>query len=376
MKFYVAPLEGVTGYIYRNALEKYFPGADRYFTPFIVPDQKHPLRKKELRDILPENNHVKDLIPQILTNDADRFHEAAQELQSYGYQEVNLNLGCPSGTVTARKKGAGFLAYPEELDRFLDRIFSENDVKISLKTRIGMKEPEEGFRLLEIYNQYPLSELIIHPRTREEFYKGEPHLELYAQLAQASYAPVCYNGNLLTARDYEAFHSAYPNTERMMLGRGVIADPGLIGRIRSKYESAKSVNVRDVCKKEQSDTAQDQKKEQERLNKRQNEEAIQNNNDLHDSTGRDLAAEKKLLCEFHADIFAQYREIFGEDRNAVFHMKELWSYMLQNFEHSEKIGKKIRKASKVSEYICEVDRLFRECDLRADGPEAQGLTMF
>ena len=341
MKFYVAPLEGVTGYIYRNALEKYFPGADRYFTPFIVPDQKHPLRKKELRDILPEHNHVKDLVPQILTNDADRFHEVAQALQSYGYQEVNLNLGCPSGTVTARKKGAGFLAYPEELDRFLDRIFSENEVRISLKTRIGMKDPEEGFRLLEIYNQYPLSELIIHSRTREEFYKGEPHLDLYAQLAAISHAPVCYNGNLLTARDYEVFHAAYPQTERVMLGRGVIADPGLIGRLKNIDEN---------------------------LNKQQN------GTELPSGVVRDLEAEKKLLREFHAEIFAQYREIFGEDRNAVFHMKELWSYMLQNFEHSEKTGKKIRKASKVSEYLCEVDRLFRECDLRVEGPEARGLT--
>lgn len=342
MKFYVAPLEGITGYIYRNALEKYFPGADRYFTPFIVPDQKHPLRKKELRDILPGNNHVKDLVPQIMTNDADRFHEVVQVLQSYGYQEVNLNLGCPSGTVTARKKGAGFLAYPEELDRFLDQIFSENEVRISLKTRIGMKDPEEGFRLLEIYNQYPLSELIIHPRTREEFYKGEPHLDLYAQLAAISHAPVCYNGNLLTARDYEVFHAAFPQTEGVMLGRGVIADPGLIGRLKNIDEN---------------------------LNKQQN------GTELSSGVVRDLAAEKKLLREFHAEIFAQYREIFGEDRNAVSHMKELWSYMLQNFEHSEKIGKKIRKASKVTEYLCEVDRLFRECDLRADGPEVRGLTI-
>lgn len=368
MKFYIAPLEGVTGYIYRNALEKYFPGADCYFTPFIVPDQKHPLRKKELRDILPENNHVKNLVPQILTNDADRFHEAVQELQSYGYREVNLNLGCPSGTVTARKKGAGFLAYPEELDRFLDRIFSENEVRISLKTRIGMKDPEEGFRLLEIYNQYPLSELIIHPRTREEFYKGEPHLDIYAQLAQASHAPVCYNGNLLTARDYEAFHAAFPDTERVMLGRGVIADPGLIRRLKNVDENAGKMNGRSACEKIQSETAQGREREQQYLNKQQNEM------DLPGTADRDLASEKKILREFHAEIFAQYREIFGEDRNAVFHMKELWSYMLQNFEHSEKIGKKIRKASKVSEYLCEVDRLFRECDLRVEGPEARGLT--
>ena len=389
MKFYVAPLEGITGYIYRNALEKYFPGADRYFTPFIVPDQKHPLRKKELRDILPGNNHVKDLVPQIMTNDADRFHEVVQVLQSYGYQEVNLNLGCPSGTVTARKKGAGFLAYPEELDLFLDRIFSENEVRISLKTRIGMKDPEESFRLLEIYNQYPLSELIIHPRTREEFYKGEPHLEIYAQLASSSRAPVCYNGNLFSVQDYESFHAAYPQTDRVMLGRGVIGAPGLIGRLKNIDENVGRVYGRGAGEKTQSDTAQsdtaqsdtvqsdtaqsdtvqEREREQQYLNKQRN------GKELSSGVVCDLEAEKKLLYKFHAEIFAQYREIFGEDRNAVFHMKELWSYMLQNFEHSEKIEKKIRKASKVTEYLCEVDRLFRECALRADGPEVRGLTM-
>lgn len=374
MKFYVAPLEGVTGYIYRNALEKYFPGADLYFTPFIVPDQKHPLRKKELRDILPEHNHVKDLVPQIMTNDADRFHEVVEVLQSYGYQEVNLNLGCPSGTVTARKKGAGFLAYPEELDLFLDRIFSENEVRISLKTRIGMKDPEEGFRLLEIYNQYPLSELIIHPRTREEYYKGEPHLEIYEQLASSSRAPVCYNGNLFSVQDYESFHAVYPQTDRVMLGRGVIGAPGLIGRLKNIDENVGRVYGRGACEKTQSDTAQcdtaqEREREQQYLNRQRNR------TELSSGVVCDLEAEKRLLYKFHAEIFAQYREIFGEDRNAVFHMKELWSYMLRNFEDSEKIGKKIRKASKVTEYLCEVDRLFRECDLRAGGPEVRGLTM-
>lgn len=380
MKFYVAPLEGVTGYIYRNALEKYFPGADRYFTPFIVPDQKHPLRAKELRDILPENNHVKDLIPQILTNDADRFGEAAKALQSYGYREINLNLGCPSGTVTARKKGAGFLAYPEELDRFLDRIFSENDVRISVKTRIGMKDPMEGFRLLEIYNQYPLSELIIHPRTREEFYKGEPHLDIYEQLAEASRAPVCYNGNLLTRRDYEEFHAAFPRAECVMLGRGVIADPGLIGRLKRKDENNENAISQIGCEKTQKFAARGL---QYMSRKQDSNETERFENDARDSGEMERLensakytreAEKKRLREFHAEIFSQYREIFAEDRNAVFHMKELWSYMLQNFENSEKIGKKIRKASKVSEYLCEVDRLFRECSLRPDGPEARGLT--
>lgn len=194
MKFYLAPLEGVTGYIFRNALDAYFPGTDRYFTPFIVPDQKHALRKKELRDILPENNQVKELVPQILTSDPVRFVETAKALAEYGYEEVNLNLGCPSGTVVAGGRGAGMLADVEKLDCFLDQIFRDTDLRISVKTRIGIERPEEGYTLMKIYNQYPVSEVIIHPRTRKEYYKGEPHLDVFSELLAMSKHPVCYNG--------------------------------------------------------------------------------------------------------------------------------------------------------------------------------------
>lgn len=366
MKFYMAPLEGITGYIYRNTLDRYFPGADRYYTPFIVPDQNHPLRSRELRDILPENNQVKQLIPQIMTNDAQRFKEAADALLEYGYQEVNLNLGCPSGTVTARKKGAGFLSVPDELDRFLDRIFSENKVRISIKTRIGMSQPEEAFRLMEIYNQYPMSELIIHPRTREEFYRGMPHLLLYGELFAMSRMPVCYNGNLLTKQDYELFRSRFPETQYVMLGRGALADPGLIGRLAAQEADRTTENS---AKSEDAvPTVADRRMEADR------------------TTGRDAKSEdaspvlelddpryRKRLHAFHNDLFAQYREIFGEERNAVFHMKELWGYMFKNFEDSEKIAKKIRKATKATEYLCEVDRLFRECEIRKTGPLERGL---
>lgn len=360
----MAPLEGITGYIYRNTLDRYFPGADRYYTPFIVPDQNHPLRSKELRDILPENNQVKQLIPQIMTNDAQRFKEAADALLEYGYQEVNLNLGCPSGTVTARKKGAGFLSVPDELDRFLDRIFSENKVRISIKTRIGMSQPEEAFRLMEIYNQYPMSELIIHPRTREEFYRGMPHLLLYGELFAMSRMPVCYNGNLLTKQDYELFRSRFPETQYVMLGRGALADPGLIGRLaaqeadRTTGSGAKNVlsAVTDRGQEADRTTGSDAKSE-----------AASPVLELDDPRYR------KQLHAFHNDLFAQYREIFGEERNAVFHMKELWGYMFKNFEDCEKIAKKIRKATKATEYLCEVDRLFRECEIRKTGPLERGL---
>lgn len=339
MKFYLAPLEGVTGYIFRNALDAYFPGTDRYFTPFIVPDQKHALRKRELRDVLPENNQVKELVPQILTSDPVRFVETAKALAEYGYEEVNLNLGCPSGTVVAGGRGAGMLADVEKLDCFLDQIFRDMDLRISVKTRIGIERPEEGYTLMKIYNQYPISEVIIHPRTRKEYYKGEPHLDVFSELLAMSQHPVCYNGNLFTVRDYEQFRARFPQVERVMIGRGVLADPGLMQRLKS-FEHAQKTG----------------------------EDSGRKENGMEQSGSEIYRTGKQELRAFHDTIFRQYREIFDEDKNAIFHMKELWSYLVHSFEGSEPYAKKLRKTSSLNEYRCEVGNLFRACDLYPDGP--------
>lgn len=339
MKFYLAPLEGVTGYIFRNALDAYFPGTDRYFTPFIVPDQKHALRKRELRDVLPENNQVKELVPQILTSDPVRFVETAKALAEYGYEEVNLNLGCPSGTVVAGGRGAGMLADVEKLDCFLDQIFRDTDLRISVKTRIGIERPEEGYTLMKIYNQYPISEVIIHPRTRKEYYKGEPHLDVFSELLAMSQHPVCYNGNLFTVRDYEQLRARFPQVERVMIGRGVLADPGLMQRLKS-FEHAQKTG----------------------------EDSGRKENGMEQPRSEIYRTGKQELRAFHDTIFRQYREIFDEDKNAIFHMKELWSYLVHSFEGSEPYAKKLRKTSSLNEYRCEVGNLFRACDLYPDGP--------
>ena len=339
MKFYLAPLEGVTGYIFRNALDAYFPGTDRYFTPFIVPDQKHALRKRELRDVLPENNQVKELVPQILTSDPVHFVETAKALAEYGYEEVNLNLGCPSGTVVAGGRGAGMLADVEKLDCFLDQIFRDTDLRISVKTRIGIERPEEGYTLMKTYNQYPISEVIIHPRTRKEYYKGEPHLDVFSELLAMSQHPVCYNGNLFTVRDYEQFRARFPQVERVMIGRGVLADPGLMQRLKS-FEHAQKTG----------------------------EDSGRKENGMEQPRSEIYRTGKQELRAFHDTIFRQYREIFDEDKNAIFHMKELWSYLVHSFEGSEPYAKKLRKTSSLNEYRCEVGNLFRACDLYPDGP--------
>ncbi len=314
MKYYFAPMEGITGYIYRNAHRKFFDQVDIYVTPFIVPTQNRKFTSREKNDILPEHNIGLHVIPQILTNKGEDFIWAANELKQYGYEEVNLNLGCPSPTVVTKGRGSGFLGEPELLQIFFDQIFSALDMKISVKTRIGKDSPEEFGRLMEIYNKYPIEELIIHPRVQKDLYKNEPNWKVMKEAVSLSKNPLCYNGNLFSAEDYKEFTTAFPSIDHIMLGRGMVANPGLAGEMKNGEKM-----------------------------------------------------EKGQLKAFHDEILKGYEEIISGDRNVLFKMKELWAYMIQMFDGSEKYGKKIRKSQHLADYRAVVDSLFGELDLKESG---------
>ena len=171
MRCFFAPMEGITGALFRRTHRRFFPGVDRYFMPFLSPSQHHVFTRRELRDILPEQDGDLDAVPQLLTRSGADFLWAAGELARMGYREVNLNLGCPSGTVTAKGKGSGFLAHPDKLRAFLDEVFEKTPITVSIKTRLGMDDPEEFGPLLELYRQYPIGELTVHPRVRADLYR-------------------------------------------------------------------------------------------------------------------------------------------------------------------------------------------------------------
>ncbi|OSA95273.1 tRNA dihydrouridine synthase [Clostridium botulinum] len=310
MKYYLAPMEGITGYIYRNTYEKFFHNIDKYFTPFIVTNKSRSLKSKELRDVLPENNKGMSIVPQILTNDSEGFINTTRKLQQLGYNEVNLNLGCPAGTVVSKNRGSGFLAKREELDLFLEEIFKIDDMKISIKTRIGKDSPEEFYELIKIYNKYPLEELIIHPRTQKDFYGNKPNLDVFKDALSLSNNPVCYNGDIFTVADNNKFEETFPKVKTLMLGRGILANPGLMNEIK--------------------------------------------NNDF---------INKELLKDFHDEIFNKYIDLFNEEKNAMFRMKELWGYMIYMFSDNKKYAKKIRKAQKLSDYNEAVLSLFEEQEI-------------
>ena len=171
MRFDFAPMEGVTDYVFRAIHHRYFPGIDRYFAPFLSPTMDGRFTGKKGKDVLPENNTGLDLVPQLLTKRPEDFHWAAQALADLGYTQVDLNLGCPSGTVVAKGKGSGLLADLSALEAFLDGIFEQTPLEISIKTRLGMRDPEEFPALLELFNRYPVQELTVHARVRADFYK-------------------------------------------------------------------------------------------------------------------------------------------------------------------------------------------------------------
>ena len=191
MKFYLAPMEGLTGFVFRNAYQKHFGDIDTYFTPFI---NNKKMNYKEIKDILPEHNKGMHVVPQILTNRAEDFLAIAKELGNYGYESVNLNLGCPSGTVVTKHRGAGFLAVPEELDHFLEEIFADCPLRISVKTRIGINDAGEWERILSIYEKYPMEELIIHPRVmyRQMLTGNKAFKELFRAL-EAGETPILFH---------------------------------------------------------------------------------------------------------------------------------------------------------------------------------------
>lgn len=309
MLLYFAPLEGITGYIYRKAYDDYYGGISRYYSPFLVTRDRGIMKNKELKDILPENNEGINLVPQLLTNQSENFLQAAKQLQELGYREINLNLGCPSGTVVSRGRGAGFLDKTVQLHKFLDEIFTKCECDISIKTRIGMYDTDEFAGLLKIYNEYPVKELTIHPRTRQELYKGSPHREIFSYAYENSKNPLCYNGDINTIEQVQQLEKEYPKLGAVMIGRGLIARPGF-------------VECTDSSISEMSERS------------------------------------KKHFKEFLDCVLEDYREVMSGDVHALHKMKEIWLYMAPYFTNYEKYLKKIKKTDKLMEYKAAVSSLF------------------
>lgn len=304
MRLVYAPMEGITTYLYRQLHARRFGAVEEYYAPFIAPDGSGKFKTSALRDILPENNRDINTVPQLLVNRPEPFIQVAMELEAMGYRHVNLNIGCPSATVTAKFKGSGMLRDLETLDHCLYEIFSHQSLRVSVKTRMGFESTCEFPAILDIYRKYPLERLIIHARARSGMYKSRVDMEGFISCLGNCPWPVWYNGDIFSPADVEKLQGTQEPTG-LMLGRGLVSDPALARNINS---------------------------------------------------GPALEAEE--LKDFHDSLFSDYISAGYDVRAAMARLKELWFYMLHKFPDSRREAREILKSQTPEAYVSAVSALF------------------
>ena len=321
MRLYLAPMEEITGYVFRNTLEKHFGGVDKYYTPFVSPNQNKILKTRAGREMDPVHNAGKETVIQTLTNSGEHFNEFAKLVAELGYREINFNCGCPSNTVVKKRKGSGILRDTDLLDEVLERIFHGDDsiqkaipdMKISVKTRLGVNEDDEFEDILKVYAKYPISELTIHGRVQKDFYKGKSRLEGIIYAIKNVDIPVVYNGDIFSVGDYsnlfeEIAKAGINNISQddipVMIGRGAVRNPGIFREIK---------------------------------------------------TGQKTTREELRL--FVDDLYKTYQTDYSEV-DAICKLKEVWVYMSDMFRDIDSPLKDLRKSKIAAEYKAAVNEIF------------------
>ncbi|HHV30565.1 tRNA-dihydrouridine synthase family protein [Acetivibrio mesophilus] len=309
MKLFLAPIQGMTIACYRNAFARHFGSIDAYYAPFIGLSETKKISNLLLKDLLPERNDSSiNVVPQLLGNDGVLFKNLAYAISAMGYNEINWNIGCPYPMVTGRKRGAGILPYPDMIKKFLDTACSDNSYKVSIKMRLGLKDPEEGLHVMEVLNEYPLCGVIVHARTGEQMYTGQVDLDAFKTLATSCKHEITYNGDISTYDNYLHINSCLPTVKNIMLGRGALSDPFLPSRIK----------------------------------------------------GHNIPSEDKIsiIRDFHDDIFNYYQTQLSGDKHLSDKMKELWDYLQVHICMDKRLLKKIKKCHNSSQYTELVNQLF------------------
>ncbi|HKK10517.1 MAG TPA: tRNA-dihydrouridine synthase family protein [Bacteroidales bacterium] len=229
---YLAPLQGLTDHTFRKVFPKHFGGIDRAYTPYFSVNSNSLPTKTKLEKFLTAGCEHFQIIPQVLTNDARAFISFSQLASEMGINMVNLNMGCPYPVVTKKGKGAGMLPYPDKVDHFLEKISMGSKTEISLKVRLGLQSENEIYKLVPVFNRYPVKEIIIHPRIGSEYYEGTPKRGLYAELESQLLTEVIYNGDIFSVKDYNSLKDQFPETEKIMLGRGILQNPFLCEELK------------------------------------------------------------------------------------------------------------------------------------------------
>ena len=297
-----SPLQGFTDFRFRNAYQQFFGGIDQYIAPYIRVNGKLEIKPGNERDILPANNRSLDLIPQIITKDADEFLFVAKFVQKLGYSELNWNLGCPYPMIAKKGMGSGLLSMPEKIDEILTMICGETDIQISVKMRLGYESSQEIFHVLPVLEKYRLSNITIHPRIGKQLYKGEVDLKAFDECLRQTSHKIFYNGDISSIQSFREMKERFPSINNWMIGRGLIADPFLPAMIKA-------------------------------------------DNPVYPKN------RYEVFNSFHDALFSSYEEALSGRKHLLMKMYSFWEFFIQSFPLSSKYLKKIKKAQNLSVYI-------------------------
>ncbi len=306
-KFYLAPLRGVTDLIFRTAFERYFGRFDYLLTPFITTVKGREVAPKHLKDIVSTANDRVRVIPQILGNNAEDLQLLVKHIYLLGYPAVNWNLGCPHPVVAKKKRGSGLLPYPEMIDAILDRLVSAFEGGLSVKVRLGYSDNTELERLLPLLNDYPLTQVVIHPRTGKQAYRGSVDLERFAAAASLCNHPVVYNGDIVSLEGFSALRQQFPTIRHWMIGRGAVHHPQLLASLRR---------------------------------------------------GENVETALEVLRAFHDEIYSENSRVLFGPAHLLGKMKEFWWYFSSNLKNSSEVLKSIQRCSAIDQYCSKVDAAF------------------
>jgi tRNA-dihydrouridine synthase B len=306
---HLAPLHGLTNFVFRNSYFRHFSGFDCATTPFIISKHRIDLNNKLLKDILPENNALTPVIPQILSNNPRDFLHLSRNIIDLGYTEINWNLGCPFPMVADKQRGSGLLPYPEKIESFLETVFSELNISLSLKIRLGRETADEIFDLIPVFNKFPLKKIIIHPRTGVQMYEGRVDLEKFSEAAKLLRHEIVYNGDITDLDTFRSLKKQFGFIREWMIGRGALINPVLPEQIKTDM--------------------------------------------------RTPAAAERILA-YHDELVSAYSAVLFGPVHVMDKMKEIWSYLGRSFTNSEKIIRKISKSRTMEEYDKAVDAVFEK----------------
>lgn len=300
MRLLLAPIQGTTISNYRNLHAMIFGGFDEYYSPFIATTSVRNVGKTVFKDILPEDNKV-PVIPQLLGNKGDDFRHYAKLITDLGYREINWNIGCPYPTVVKKKKGSGIMADADMVRQVLEEACKDNNYGLTVKMRLGQANLEEGFKVMEVLNDYPLKGVMIHARTGIQKYEGVVDLDAFEDLYKMCQHEMTYNGDIFNYEDYKKIQERFPDIKNFMLARGALRDPFLAATIKN---------------------------------------------------GGIVKEDKMLKVKaFHDGIFDYYKEVLSGDKHLGDKMKEFWYHMSMHIEDSDKHLKKIKKCKSADDYL-------------------------